>query len=92
MAEMNDELDLLLNRLASRPPHPGLDVASDAVLARIAVPARAASMPLAVGLAALLAVGVGATSAWSERAYARPALPLYAGQALAPATLLAGDD
>jgi len=49
-------------------------------------------MPLAVALAALLAVSVGVTSAWSERAYARPALPLYAGQALAPATLLAGDD
>jgi len=89
---MNDELDQLLGQLADRAPHPRLDAASDAVLACIAVPVRTASLPLAAGLAALLAVGVGVTSAWSERADARPALSLYAGQALAPATLLASDD
>jgi hypothetical protein len=89
---MNDDLDQLLGQLASRPAHPGLDAASDAVLMRIAVPTRAAGLPLAAGLAALLAVGVGVLSAWSERADARSALPLYAGQALAPATLLVGDD
>jgi len=89
---MNDELDQLLGRLGDRAPHPRLDAASDAVLARIGAPVRAASLPLSAGLAALLAVGVGVTSAWSERADARPALPLYAGQALAPATLLVGDN
>lgn len=89
---MNDDLDDLLGRLAVRAPHPGLDAANDAVLARIAVPVRATSMPLAAALAALLAVGIGVTSSWAERADARPALPLYAGQALAPATLLVGDD
>lgn len=88
---MNDELDQLLARLAERSANPDLDAMSRAVLGRVTTPvSRATGMPLAAGLAATLAIGVGMASGWSERAEARPAAVLDAGQALAPSTLLGG--
>lgn len=61
------------------------------MLDRIAAPApRNANLPVTGALAATLAVGVGMASGWSERAEARPAPVLDAGQALAPSTLLGG--
>lgn len=87
---MNDELDTLLNRLSDRGPHPGLDATTGAVLDRIGSIRPRASLPVAGALAAALAIGVGMASGWSERADARATPPLYAGQSLAPATLLDG--
>lgn len=88
---MTDDLDQLLGRLSTRPPHTGLDAVSAAVLDCVAagMPPRRDAFLLTGALAAILAVGIGFADGLARPAQAEASV-LDAGLALAPSTLLGG--
>ncbi|OYZ15788.1 MAG: hypothetical protein B7Y35_06940 [Sphingomonadales bacterium 28-64-96] len=88
-----DDLDEALHRLRAQPVPRRLAALETDVLMRIDIErrARALNSGPALGLAAVLALGVGIGAAIlpGGSAVAAPASPLVAGSALAPSTLLA---
>ncbi len=90
---MNDNLDILLARVANAPIPPTLTDLSDAVMARIHADAASARTSMTVGITAMFsALVLGATGAlaFPAAAPAAPLAPFGISTALAPSTLLDG--